>query len=425
MKKCTILFAMMLAFVLPTIAQETELPVDENGFLIEDDIMIKYVPNRFKDNWELNLAGGVSVLFNGIGHFDPTTTPRVDKSGNKSFYEALGGMAEISATKWFNPYVAARVGWTTGYLPYEKAKENMTEQPLSVWDNYFHLDMLWDWTTQFGGYKPERIYDAVPYVHVGVVYNPLCNAAVGGGVGFLNRFHVANNWLINLDLRGTLTTARKYGVEKGMALEVNALVGVTYRFDQVGWTKKVDNPYKDAYAALRAAYDDLDRKYSSLADDNDQMAEAAAQHEQERKELARLVAALTNDSAFSGMPDTMQMTVYYAINSSVLMQQERAHMDTYIRIISMNDPNKNHKYKVVGTADAATGTPEINDRISRERAEVIKNALLENGIDPENITVETKIIESGDVRMSRASHVIIYPNERPKYTIPDSINLDD
>ena len=100
-------------------------------------------------------------------------------------------------------------------------------------------------------------------------------------------------------------------------------------------------------------------------------------------------------------------------------------MNTYLRLIEQNDPNKIHLYKVIGSADAGTGAKEVNERVSRRRADAIKDVLVKGGIDPDNITIETNIVEGGSARMSRASHVIVYPVEKPKVVIPDTINLDD
>ena len=195
MKK--IIFAVVMLLALPYVvsAQDAYLMMDENN---PDSIKVTYVPNAFKDNWELSIAGGVSVLFSGLGHVEETTSAPTTSTGHKMF-DAVGGVGEIAATKWFNPYVAARLGWMTGYLPYAKSQsvDIKANHPASTWHNYAHIDMLWDWTTQFGGYKPDRKYDAVPYVHVGIIGNPAYNVMMGGGVGFLNRFHINKHWLIN------------------------------------------------------------------------------------------------------------------------------------------------------------------------------------------------------------------------------------
>ena len=241
------------------------------------------------------------MLFNGLGHIDETNSAPV-VSGSRKFYDAVGGVGEITATKWFNPYVAMRIGWLAGYLPFKATKS--APSSIAEFDNYIHGDALWDWTTQFGGYKPNRIYDAVPYLHVGVVVNPAYNAGVAGGIGYLSRFHIAEHWIINLDLRGTMTTARKYGLPSGIAVNLNALVGVSYRFDKVGWKKKVDNPYKDALHELRAANSELEKQRDEAEEEAEKLKDAVSQRDQERKDIAKLVDAITKDTVFYGAEHT-------------------------------------------------------------------------------------------------------------------------
>ena len=417
------------------VAEDTAVPADESALAAADStalaadslsdapsaddvIAMDYVPNPFKDNWELSLGGGAILLWNGIGARETT---------NKPFYDATGGVAEISASKWFNPYLGMRLGWLTGYLPFKQLRESSSLQskyPIGAWHNYVHADILWDWTAQFGGYNPTRVYDFIPYVHMGMLGNAVNTVMVAGGVGFLNRFHVHDNWLINLDARTTATSSHKFGVRLGVAMDVEILVGVTYRFDNVGWKKTVDNPYKKTLDELRAANEELDQKRAEVEEENEKLDNSLTQREQERKELAQLVAAITKDTTFYGVPDTMEMTVYYGINSSDLSAHEKAHMNTYLRLITLNDPNYMHIYKVVGSADAGTGAREVNENLCRRRAETIKNVLIESGVDPDNITTEIEVIETGDAQLARASHVVIYPVEKPKVVIPDSINLD-
>ena len=397
MKKCIFALCALLVCALPVFAQH-EAAMDENP----DSIKVSYVPNRFGDNWELSISGGISVLFNGIGHSDGTTSAPGTPAGGHKTYDAIGGVGEIAATKWFNPYIAGRIGWTTGYLPYAEADNSSSN--IAKWHNYAHIDMLWDWTTQFGGYKPGRIYDAVPYVHVGVVGNPGYNVMMGGGAGFLNRFHLNDSWLLNLDLRATATSARKFGMPSGIAIDVNALVGVSYRFKEQGWKKKMYNPYGPEVRRLLNENDDLKRQL----DDAQQVNESLAQEVQKAQEEKILTEVVTKE-VFRGIPDTLEMTVYYAINSSKLSAYEQAHLNTYIRMINFNDPNREHRYCVIGTADQGTGTLEVNQRVSLERANAIKQVLMDIGIREELIDVQTRIVSDGEASMARASHVIIYP----------------
>ena len=406
MKKCMFALCAFVVCALPVVAEDFA-SMDENP----DSIKVTYVPNRFADNWELSVGGGVSVLFNGMGHNDGTTSAPGTPSGGYKTYDAIGGVGEIAATKWFNPYIAGRIGWMTGYLPYAEAENSSSN--IAKWHNYAHIDMLWDWTTQFGGYNPNRIYDAVPYVHVGVVGNPAFNVMMGGGAGFLSRFHINDSWLINLDLRATATTSRKFGLESGIAIEANALVGVTYRFNERGWKKKVYNPYgpevrrlNDENGTLRLLLDQVKNENQTLADDlRKEKAKVA------KRDTMRVVepGEVVESGTYQGVPDTVVLTVYYPISSTQLSKFEQAHLGSYLKLLRTLDPGRKHRYTVIGSADAGTGSRETNERLASKRADSIKRVLVEQGVSADMIDIQTQIVESGDPRLMRASHVIIYP----------------
>lgn len=399
MKK--IIFAIVALWAMPYVAsaQDVSPKIDEND---PDSIKVTYVPNKFKDNWELSIAGGVTVLFNGLGARPTTNFPG---------YDATGGIVEIAATKWFNPYVGARLAWTTGYLKFKQLQDDpsLVKWNNCPWHNYIHADMLWDWTTQFGGYNPERIYDAVPYIHAGILGNPRNTIMVAGGVGFLNRFHLNDKWLLNLDLRATATSSAKFGMEHGVAMNVEALFGVAYRFNERGWKKKIYNPSGSEIRRLKEENEDLLHQVNRLRMDNDDLARRAQDRQTEKH-----VKEQVTKEIFSGLPDTLDMTVYYAINSSKLSSYEQAHLRTYLRLIKMNDPENQHHFIVTGTADKGTGSLEYNKQLSAARAEAIKQALMDNGIKEEQIEVRTEIIPSVDAKMARASHVIMYPLPKEK-----------
>ena len=403
MKKISYAFVVLMMLPVSLSAQDPSLMMDKNN---PDSIKMSYVPNKFKDNWELSIAGGVSVLFDGF-RYDKDLMP------NATTYDNVGGVGEIAATKWFNPYIAGRIGWMSGYLKfslpngfdyYYNSDGTTRRKVIHNWHNYAHIDMLWDWTTQFGGYKPDRVYDAVPYVHVGIVGNDDYNVMMGGGVGFLNRFHLGEKWLINLDLRATATSARKFGLPAGVAIDVNALLGVTYRFNEAGWKKKLYNPYGPEVRRLQEENKDLAHQVDELRMKN---AELARRKKADQTEV--FVKEQVTKEIFSGLPDTVEMTVYYAINSYKLSSYETAHLRTYLRLIKANDPESRHHFLVIGTADKGTGSLEYNKMLSAARADAIKQALVENGVKEDQIEVQTQIVESGDVKMARASHVIMYP----------------
>lgn len=388
MKKLLFLFLVLAASLQMVRAQEPVLA----GV---DSIQMTYIPNTFKDNWEISVAGGPSFLW-CLAH----TKDMNDATYDGKFYRGVGGGGEITATKWFNPYVAARLGWYSEYLKWDNK---------TPWNNYVHFDVLWDWTTQFGGVNSDRIYTAAPYVHMGLVANIQNNVMVAGGVGLLNRFRLSEHWMLNIDIRATATSASKYGMNRGIGVELTPLVGVSYRFNKVGWKNKVHNPSAESIKSLQASNDELRGRIASLERENQQLAKQAAKVTTQTIVKDGESTASVAPVEFAGMPDTLHMTVYYSVNSSTLSPTEKAHLMAYVALIKMNDPNYVHRILVRGTADGETGPNDFNKKLSADRANAIKQALINAGVPAELISVESCVLTGVDKRLARASEVIVYP----------------
>lgn len=388
MKKIFFVLVSILALTTSVMAQQFE----------GDSVKLTYVPNAGKDNWELNVAGGVSVLFNGIGH---TKEMNADKS--KHFYDCVGGIGEITASKWFNPYVGVRFGWEAEYLPFTGTDlENANN--LGKWNNYFHFDAMWDWTSQFGGYKPNRVYYFAPYMHVGIIYNPQCQAMVGGGVGLYNRFRLAENWMLNIDLRATSTSARKYGIGQGIAIEAQALVGFSYRFNKATWKTKVKTTNTERIEALLLENQSLADLNSALMAENSNLRDHKAEIVESVQEV---VVKQSEDNGKELLKKLEKLTVYYQIASTELTSVEKVHLYTYLNAIKFGDPNKELFYEITGRADTATGTPEVNEAFAQRRAESVKKQLIESGIAEDHITTKIELVNSGDCNLDRSAEVRI------------------
>lgn len=386
MKKIFFVLVSFLALSTAVMAQQFE----------GDSVKLAYVPNAGKDNWELNIAGGVSVLFNGIGH---TEEMNADKS--KHFYDCVGGIGEITASKWFNPYVGVRFGWEAEYLPFTGTNGETTNK-LGKWNNYFHFDAMWDWTSQFGGYKPNRVYYFAPYMHVGIIYNPQCQAMVGGGVGLLNRFRLAENWMFNIDLRATSTSARKYGIGEGIAIEAQALIGFSYRFNKATWKTKVKASDTDRIEALLLENQSLADLNSNLMNENSTLRDRKAEIVESVQEIVK-----QGDNAKDLLKKLEKLTVHYQIGSSELSSVEKVHLFTYLNAIKFGDPDKELFYVITGRADTRTGNKELNEAIATRRAENVKKQLLDSGIAEDHITTTIELVNSGNCDLDRSAEVRI------------------
>ena len=84
---------------------------------------------------------------------------------------------------------------------------------------------------------------------------------------------------------------------------------------------------------------------------------------------------------------SMTENVFFAINSSKIRTSEEQKIEKLAEFM------KNHadcKVTICGYADKQTGNTEINERLSKERAEAVAAMLKDKGIDSQRITVDHK-----------------------------------
>lgn len=153
----------------------------------------------FFDHWSLQLAGGAQYA----GAFQLAT--------------------DISLMKWFSPQFGARGGW-------QGLRIQGTKAP-SYGFNYFHGDFLWDFTSTVLGYKPERKFHLVPYVHMGVVreYNldrkGMHERDFAAGAGLMGAVRISDRMDLTGDLRATYL---KSDIALGKRYLATALAGIAY-----------------------------------------------------------------------------------------------------------------------------------------------------------------------------------------------------
>jgi outer membrane protein OmpA-like peptidoglycan-associated protein len=92
--------------------------------------------------------------------------------------------------------------------------------------------------------------------------------------------------------------------------------------------------------------------------------------------------------------------IVFPKNSAELGEAEIHRLD-----IIMEALDKEGSYIVCGSADSGTGTPEINERLSTERANVVKELLEKNGF--KNVETTTKLDAFNDAEISRCAIIRI------------------
>lgn len=345
-----------------SIAQESFVKKDTVIMLSNDKYVVK--TNHFRDNWFMNLGAGAQIYFG-------------DHNKQMKFSERLTPNYEFNVGKWFSPGIGVRAG-VNGYK-IKGVTQNGSHSTGDIytgkpWDgywlynqefNYFHLhgDVLFNLSNIFAGYNPDRFYTVSPYVGLGwmVTNDAPKQKEVSANLGLYNAFRLNNALDLTLDIRGAMVNDRFDGEDGNRKQDgtLSALIGFAYKFKQRGWEK----PSTIVISYSEELLNSLRDKVRKLSEDNDAL----------KQQLADAKGSTITDIKVEEKILAAPILVTFPINRSVVSNEARVNLGFFAEVIKGG--NKNVIYKVTGYADKGTGTREINEKLSRERAKAIYDVL--------------------------------------------------
>ena len=364
------LFIGALALATMSLLSAPSVNAQENGNRDESGKVVRgpYLTNQFGDNWFINGSLGV------ISAYD-----------NAQFHTGFGIDGNIG--KWVTPSVGARMG-LNGIT--KGAKDRFL---------YLHADVLWNISNAIGGYKETRLWDFVPYVHGGILED--AGTEFSAGAGLLNLIRLSDAVDLTLDFRGALAkeasnTSGKFGyISSTVGLSIN--LGKTINFIRASnWRNPKDVAALEAAAAAAEAL-----KVANAALEADKKA-----LQNENKALADKNAQLQNECAAAkeevGLKDVEPASFYFEIGKSTLDQKELGHLEFYIKNVLPYVKDMN-MIVITGTADKKTGSVKRNTALCQQRAEYIKNIMVDKyGFDADDFVVRTNLTTDGDAELIRA-----------------------
>lgn len=334
---------------------------DENGKIVRGP----YLTNKFGDNWFINLGGGVNLSYD-----------------NSEW--AVGGALNLNAGKWITPAVGARVGYNgiTG---------------IDGMFTYIHADALWNISNAIGGYKETRLWDFVPYIHAGFLYDsPIAYREWAAGAGLLNLVRLTDRLDLTLDVRGNIYKRYYRAGYISVAVGLSVNLGKTNFVRAANWHNPEDVEALDAAAASAAA---LAAANAALESENNKLKKANDELTGKNSDLEK---ALADAEANSGLKEVGPAAFYFEIGKTTLSQKELEHLDFYLKNVLPNVKGKSVTV-ITGSADKKTGTAKRNQYLCEKRAEYLKNLMVEKyGIDASAFDVKTNIATEGDASLSRA-----------------------
>lgn len=305
------------------------------------------------------------------------------------FNNIVDGVRPIVGAE-FGKYVTPVVGFSIEGL----ATLNTTHSNTIVDQSNVIGNLKLNLSNWFGGYKgqPRRVE---------VVFVPGLGWGHDYGTSFYDRNYLTYN--VGAELNVNLGKARAWQINVKPVVMWNNYnnvlkfnknnvqgrlqFGVTYKFGSK--SKKSHNFVLCNYKYTAEEYDALAKRVAEL-----ESAEPVVKEVPVEKIVETVRIEKQEIPTYFG-----RTFITFSIGSSVLTTVERAKLAEFAKFV-----NEENVVYIVGSADTKTGSQNVNQRLAKRRAEVVKNALIKDfNIKPDRVVVETNFDEGESVETSRAA----------------------
>lgn len=350
---------------------------------------------EFRPHWSFGVQGGVSYTI-----------------GEAKFMELLSPAAQLSATYNFHNAMGVRFG-LSGWQG--KGSVVVTDDIYKFRFAQINADYVLNLANLFCGFKHDR------------VFNPYFFAGIGGAYGFDNKeagkyvnahsdvlsyywesiplfvgraglgadFQVAEKLSIGVEANANCYSDKlnsKKSLDKFPPdWQLNLLVGAKFR---IGDNTRPSAAYVAAQTALaaaeaaaRAEKAAAEKAAAEKAEAERLAAEKAAREKAEAERLAAEKAAAEAAAKRAALAAENSTEVFFYINSSTIRTSESAKL---VKLAEWMKEHEDFSVAIVGYADKATGTPNVNMRVSEARVKAVKAALEKLGVPAERIISDFK-----------------------------------
>lgn len=329
------------------------------------------VDNKAQDNWSLGLnVGTVSMLH-----------PRLN--GSENLLDGASPIVNLSVIKDVTDELGLQLDSEVGFANNSKVVDhtNIGVNGLMNLNNIIH------------GYRgvPDRV-EVVPFLGMGWHHNYDFdhNSITGkGGVRFNWNLCKERKWQINVVpsitylLAGTNIPQLPQPMFDSRRAYVGLQVGATYKFKNSKKTHNhviCENIYtQQEMMIMEAEKNHLEKTIilsEKLSKEKDDVIKVLAAENDSLKQLPKNEITIVSNNTLIG----------FNIGQSKITNLQVASLHNLANVIKENKLN----VSVIGYSDAKTGTEKRNMELSVERAESVKDALVNLGVDESTITVEGK-----------------------------------
>ena len=345
MKKMLIMLAMVSLSA--TAFAQTEVPTEK----------FSVATNSFWSNWFITLHG--------------TYSNYQVRGADQDLLDAPMWGGSIALGKWFTPGMGVR------------AKVGLGKFHNSVWaaenyDNHINylnseVDAMFNISNLICGYSETRVWNVIPYASANIFHNSTHNRTEYPlGLGVISTWKLSKH--INLDVEASWKAVNpdaagsKVGGKKDHIFALEA--GLTFNLGKATWNKT-----PDVDAIMAANQSQLDALNAALADaqaENAKLRELLAQKPKETIVTKEVVKEIPSQA----------VSVFFNLGKSKIASKK-----DLVNVQALADYAKENGNKIVvtGYADSATGSANLNQTLSEKRAEAVKAALIDMGVDESKI----------------------------------------
>jgi len=325
--------------------------------------------NSFWSNWFIQAGAEWNAWYSSEEHGQNFST-----SPFKKFRSNPG--ASVAIGKWFTPGIGLR---TKLQGIWGKEVYNLETGAQGKFNKYWLLNehVMFNVSNLIWGYNENRVWNVIPFVGGGIGRTMTHNFySMDLSAGIQSTWKVAKHLNVYLEAGWNRVESDIDGGwedgHRGWDSHDNNLyaeLGLQFNLGKSNWKK---TPDVDAINALhQSELDALNAKLNDANAENDRLKQKLA--EQKPVETPEAVKEFVNTP----------VSVFFNINkTNVASQQDLVNVQAIAKYAKLNGS----KLLVNGYADNATGTPEINQKLSEGRAEAVAAELVKMGVEKSNIT---------------------------------------
>ena len=332
--------------------------------------------NSFWSNWFVQAGADWSAWYSNEEH-----GLGLSHSPFKKFRSNPG--ASIAVGKWFTPGLGLRTK-VQGIWGKAVTDDNNTGNGMKYWTA--NEQVMLNMSNLLLGYNPKRVWNVIPFAGAGMSRNCSANKyAMQLSLGLQSSWRVCDKMNVYVeggwnrleeDFDGYATKISAKGQNhRGWESKDNHLyaeVGLTFNLGKGTWNKVPD------VDAMKTMYQSqIDALQSQLDDANTENARLKKLLSEQPKEASKAV------KSFASAP----VSVFFNINRSNIASKKDL---VNVKALAQYAKDNGCKLNVTGYADSATGSAELNQKLSEKRAATVADELVKMGIDRANINTVGK-----------------------------------